>query len=356
MTNKKITALTTDAADMQSATNISYVKNEVNLSATNIITTLTDRFDRKINQSHISSSTNKKDVFRYLMEDADESSSEHDIIVDGIIDFSGSPHNVNKKAYSFRIGKGPQNQYSSRIGFNMFKLLEGEYTLAIEFFPPSMTNLSVDVVSTSLNIGQATKLFPNYSRSIVHLHKWRITPPEYIYIDLKFQGTASSDAQGTGYLIVYGIKGSQNDVDSAVYDTAYIVENSKIVMQTDIDMNNHKINVPQFITGYYKKSKHPNRIFLNGVKHLQIIPYNCRLTEIACYFYATQSSDLQISLNVRSIGQKSNTTLLNSTQNARLQNFTSNIQLFKNDILGIEIYKMGTYDNIVPSGAVFGFV
>ena len=210
------------------ATNVSYVKNAVNISETNIITTLTDRFDQKIKESHISSSTNKKDVFRYLMEDADQSSSEHTIIVDGIIDFSGSPHDVNKKAYSLKLGKGAQNEYSSRIGFNMFKLPEGEYTLAIEFFPPSMTNVSVDVIYTSLNIGQqATKLFPNYSRSIVHLHKWRITPPEYFYIDLKCQGTVSSGAQGTGYLIVYGIKGSQNDVDSAVYDKAYAMENGK---------------------------------------------------------------------------------------------------------------------------------
>ena len=113
-----------------------------------------------------------------------------------------------------------------------------------------MTNLSVDVVSASLNIKQqATKLFPNYSRSIVHLHKWKITPPEYIYIDLKCQGTASSDAQGTGYLIVYGINGAQNDVDSAVYDTVYAVENGKMLMQTYIDMNNYQINVPFFIPG-----------------------------------------------------------------------------------------------------------
>ena len=84
-------------------------------------------------------------------------------------------------------------------------------SVATNVFPPSMTNVRVDVVSTSLNIGQqATKLFTNYSRSIVHLHKWSITPPEFIYIDLKCQGTASSSAQGTGYLIVYGIKGSQN--------------------------------------------------------------------------------------------------------------------------------------------------
>ena len=102
----------------------------------------------------------------------------------------------------------------------MFKLPEGEYTLAIEFFPPSTTNLLVSVVSTSLNIGQqATKLFVNYSRSIVHLHKWSI------YIDMHCQGTASSPTQGIGHMIVYGVKGSQNDVDSSVYDTAYVIEN-----------------------------------------------------------------------------------------------------------------------------------
>ena len=33
------------------------------------------------------------------MEDKIESSSEHDIIIDGIVDFIGSPHSMNKKAY-----------------------------------------------------------------------------------------------------------------------------------------------------------------------------------------------------------------------------------------------------------------
>ena len=111
--------MATDAADVQSAANVSYVKNEVGLTASNLITTLTDHFDRKINESHISSLTNKKDVFRYLMEHVDESSRGNNIIVDGISDFSGSPHNVNKKVYSLKMGKGAQNQYSSRIGFNV---------------------------------------------------------------------------------------------------------------------------------------------------------------------------------------------------------------------------------------------
>ena len=221
---------------------VGYVSNKVNTTKGDVTVGLKSYIDTKIKESHITSSTNKQDVFRYLMENADESSSENNIRVTGIVDFSGSPNTLNKKAYSFTMGKNAQNNYSSRIGFSMFKLPEGEYTLAIEFFPPSTTNLSVSVVSTSQNINQqANKLFVNYSGSIVHLHKWDITPPEYIYIDMHCQGTASSPKQGIGYMIVYGVKGSQNDVDSSVYDTPYVIENGKIVMQTDLDMNVYRL-------------------------------------------------------------------------------------------------------------------
>ena len=111
--------------------------------------------------SHISSSTDKKDVFRYIMEEVNESTSEDNIIVDGIKDFSFSSHDVNKKAYSFRMGKGAVNWYSSHLGFNMYKLPHGEYTLVIEFFPPYVENVTVSVDSTSLNIGQQSSCFPN---------------------------------------------------------------------------------------------------------------------------------------------------------------------------------------------------
>jgi len=119
-----------------------------------------------------------------------------------------------KKLTASKWKKNAQNEYSSRLGFNMFKLPEGEYTLTIEFLPPSTTHLSVNVVSTSLNIGQqSTKVFVNYRRSIVLLHKWSITPPEYIYIDIHCMGIASNSVQGSGHLITYRIKGAQNDVD-----------------------------------------------------------------------------------------------------------------------------------------------
>lgn len=98
------------------------------------------------------------------MEDDDESTSENNIIVDGTVDFFASPHDVNKKAYRFRMGKGAKHRYSSRLGFNMYILSKGESTLVIEFFPQPMDEVTVTAFSTSLNIGsQAIRRFDTYS-------------------------------------------------------------------------------------------------------------------------------------------------------------------------------------------------
>ena len=266
------------------------------------------------------------------------------------------PHHINKKAYEFTLTKDNDgsNNYRLRISFNIHRVPVGSYTFIIEYFPPEMRNVSVSVQSTAAYVNkQSSKDFKDYVKHLVQFTRWNSSPPQYLVIDLH---SYSSSDNPVGRMIVYGVKEHVNEVDPSVYDKVFVIENQRMAMETDIDMNNHKINVPQFITGYYNKSSHSKRIFLNGVNPFQIIPCNCCLTEISCCVYETQSSDFQITLNVRSSGQKSNNESLNSTQNARRQNFTSNIQLFKNDILWIEIYKQGTCDNIVPGGAVFNLV
>ena len=51
------------------------------------------------------------------------------------------------------------------------------------------------------------KKFTGYTRSIINLHKWHISPPEYLMIDLKCDGSPKSRTQGQAYLIIYGIEG-----------------------------------------------------------------------------------------------------------------------------------------------------
>ena len=76
-----------------------------------------------------------------------------------------------------------------------------------------MDRVTVNVVSASLNIGQeSTKMFPKYSRSIIHMHKYHVTPPVYIYVDVRYQGNKDSPALGACHLIAYGIGGNQSSL------------------------------------------------------------------------------------------------------------------------------------------------
>ena len=125
----------------------------------------------------------------------------------------------------------------------MYKLPQGEFTLVIGFVPPVKDQVTVSVVSTSLNIGQeATRPFSKYSRPIIHLHKYDGTPPEYFYVDLKCQGIANSPSQRHGHLIVYGIEGKQNHVSSDVFDELYYVENSKLTLQAAVEFQTANFN------------------------------------------------------------------------------------------------------------------
>ena len=220
-----------------------------------------DDLNKKITKNTITATSHPKDEFRYLMEDVDESSSESNISVTGIVDFQQSPHKINKKAYALKIDKrSSDNMFLGRIGFNMFKIPEGEYTICVEFFPGKMDGVNVNAVSTALNVNrQATKVFANYSRSIIHMHKWRISPPEYLMLDLKWQGKADDASPGDAHLIIYGVKEFQPDVESVVFDSPFTIENGVMVMETDLNLNgkrllNYNPKSKAVIFGDYKKA------------------------------------------------------------------------------------------------------
>ena len=136
LNNNKIVNLQTDYKDSKSAVNVNFMQNE--------ITSMRDLVSKKIHESHITSSGQKRDAFRYLMEDADQSSSENNIEVLGINDFSESPHQINKKAYSLKLlfEKGSPNQYRSRLGFNLLEITS----------PPNTSLVSIGLFVSKLTI------------------------------------------------------------------------------------------------------------------------------------------------------------------------------------------------------------
>ena len=166
LNNNKIVNLQTDFKNSKSAVNVDFVQEK--------ITDLRNLVTQKIHESQIINSGQKREAFRYLMEDTDESSSENNIKVLGITDFPGSPHQINKKAYSLQLlfEKSKLNQYQSRLGFNLYKLPVGYYTLVVEWFPPEMSELSVAVQGTTISISNyATKTFEN-----VHQNSYQFSP------------------------------------------------------------------------------------------------------------------------------------------------------------------------------------
>ena len=207
-------------------------------------TTMRDLVTQKIHESQIINSGQKRDTFRYLMEDTDESSSENNIAVLGITDFSDSPHQINNKGYQLRLlfEKGSPYQYQSRVGFNLYKLPVGYYTLVIEWFPPEMNELSVTPQATTISISNyATKTFEKYTKTVINFHRWGSSPPQFLYLDL--HGTVRNPSFITiGHLIVYGVKETISNVDPSVYDTAFVIENGKMVMETDLSLNGHNLN------------------------------------------------------------------------------------------------------------------
>ena len=105
-----------------------------------------------------------------------------------------------------------------------------------------MNELSVIAQGTTISISdETTKTFEKYTKTVIHFHRWGSSPPQFIYLDL--HSTVSKRLFLTiGHLIVYGVKETLSNVDPSVYDTAFVIENGKMVMETDLSLNGYKLN------------------------------------------------------------------------------------------------------------------
>ena len=313
--------------------------------------------DEELLKSHLVSSK-VENSFKYLS-DQDESSSERNIIVNGIQDFNGSPHK-NKKAYSIDLVHTPGTQnYDSKIGINLYSLPIGKYTIIMEYYFPEDINISLVAESSTAVINkQVTTSFSDHKKQLVQFDQRSKDTPDYLFFNIR--GVATTSTNPEGYLVFYGVKEWVDSVPPEIYDHAletgmFEYDGGKMKMNMDLDLNGNSINAPFFITGYYKKSKSSNRIFLNDVSTYQIIPFDCVLQEIVCYFYTLNNNYYQITLNVRNSGKSRNNQTLNSSLNDRRQVFFSGINLSKNDVLWIDINKINTDEVITHDEAVFAF-
>ena len=320
LNNNKIINLQTDSKNSKSAVNVELMENE--------ITDLRNLVTQKIHESQIINSGQKKDAFRYLMENDDESSSELNIQVLGIVDFSNPPHQINKKAYQLKLlfQKSSPNQYQSRLGFNLYKLPVGYYTLVVEWFPPEMSELSVAVQGTTISISNyATKTFENYTKTVINFHRWGSSPPQFIYLDL--HGTVTFPSLLTiGHLIVYGVKETISNVDPSVYDTAFVIENGKLVMETDLYLNGHRLRGSVHYINGILNTKNGNTFLLNGCDKI-IIPNHSHILTITVLYFKLKSKYKPISLKIKHSDHLTQSITYTSTQSTKSQTININLVL-----------------------------
>ena len=210
-------------------------------------TTVTDvatkgYIDKTLAESHLLSS-HKSNEFKYL-DDPNETSSEYNITIDAFTDFNESPHK-DKKAFQITLTKDVgTNDYRSRMGFNLYPLPLGTYTIIFEYYFPENTNIQLSCQSTTAYVHkQIQKDFTDYSKLLVQINNNSKTTPDYLFFTI--HGTAVVN-NPEGYIIVYGVKDWSDSVDPNIYDDGFYVQmfqykNGDMQMQTNINVNNHKI-------------------------------------------------------------------------------------------------------------------
>ena len=200
-------------------------------------------FEDQLLQSHLLPS-HKDNAFKYLL-DQDESSSERNIIVNGIVDFNESPHK-NKKAYDIDLiyTQGTQN-YDSQIGINIYPLPIGKFTIIMEYYYPENIGITVSCqASTAIINKQISKNFSDYIKLLVQFEDQKKATPDYLYFNIRGSGTTSTNPEG--YLVFYGMKGWSDSVDPKIYDSVieesmFQWKNNEMSFNTDINMQNHRL-------------------------------------------------------------------------------------------------------------------
>ena len=161
-------------------------------------------------------------------------------------------YDINQATYEFTIDYDSKiGYYSTRLTIDLKALDIGEFTLVFEMYYDKSKidkdEVVVDALSGSLTVSRHnTNKFSDHSRTIINFHKYGFLGFNDLDIDitLKNKSGVSYDPTATIFVVVYGVLGHQNDVDTRIWDRIYYVDNQNVKFEAAIDMNDHDaINV-----------------------------------------------------------------------------------------------------------------
>ena len=328
-------------------------------------------FDEELLKSHLLPS-HIENAFKYLL-DQDESSSERNIIVNGIQDYSGSPHK-NKKAYDIDLiyTSGTQN-YDSKIGINLYPLPVGKFTIIMEYYFPEDINISLLAeASTAIINKQTVTNFPSYKKQLVQINQQTKDTPDYLFFTIRGSGTTATNPEG--YLVFYGVKEWVDTVPSEIYD--HVLEtgmfeydngnmkifhdidlnNNKIINSSGIDMNNHKIEKLSDATNTDDAiNKGQLDIVLNKLNELipHIKNYRYRAIFKENFYDLTETHNFVLKSNVDNVIIQRVKPNLNIDTDLPISSFSSNGLLFNHRI---RLYYSDMYSSFTPVTFFMSFI
>nr|DAC81279.1 TPA_asm: CC1 [Corynactis coral adintovirus] len=292
-----------------------------------------------IGESHVTPSTDGNNIFDFLMKDKELTTGVSRALVVDIINHENSPHQFNKKAVKIILNEETPTHFRSTIQFELGSHLPtqwGEYTLVCEAMSDGPGLKSLYSQSISLLVKkQATKKFPsdNYLKCITQFEKAYDASPNISFV-IECDSKPGVSVYTT-YLVVYGVEGLSSSVDPNVYDSPYLVDNGKMLMKVDLDLNGHNLlNTPtpkqQFlINGVYKKNMDATYTLFSGEQKV-LVPLHCRILKVGLSII----DDLQTYPPIFIIANNS----VGRGVSAKYQKYDLNVILVEGNVFHVTIY------------------
>ena len=218
--------------------------------------------DSQISKANIKPSHTPKNVFKYLMEDVNEWSTEYNVKVENFSDLVESPHSWDKRVLNITPIKDGAN-YRFRLGLQMFPMKTNEtYSLIVELYNRDFKTWgrqetyveatgiwlkSYNTAKLQYRYGSSGDLY--YTKTLIKFKKTSSTAPIFVYFTVHFDdnggdmNTYPKDFKNQVYIVAYGIVGETDHVDSEVYDAheAFEIDKTKMKMLVPLDMNGKQL-------------------------------------------------------------------------------------------------------------------
>ena len=232
-------------SDSSYAASVNFVNTTVNGS--NVI--IKGVIDKKIQESEERSirAVQQENVFEKVMVDDLFILDDDDIHKVAAVDKDF--HKVNQETYLFKIDYDSSiDYYSTRLSVNVVYLPIGYYTIVFEMYFSDKIDpdkITIDALSGTLAVSKInTKLSADHTRSVINFYKAMIHPSDDeldIDIVLKNKAGQAYEADTQIFVVVYGVAGTQNDVDTRLWDRYFYIDDKKIHFEAPIDMVNKDI-------------------------------------------------------------------------------------------------------------------